>query len=630
MTGFNNLDYGVFILYIIASVAVGVWFVREQKSIKDYFLAGQSMNWFMVSISVIAALFSGISYLGAPTEVFNHDMTYSISLVTFFIATPVVALVFLPFFYRLKLYSAYEYLEKRFDLQVRTWSSAMFIIRVVCYLALAIYAPAMAIAEVTGLPLWMSIVGIAGLTTIYTTLGGMKAVIWTDVMQFFVLFGGMLVVGWIAISKIPGGLQGTIEIADFGGKFDIFRDTSWSLTARFTFWGCLIGPLFANLVQMGTDQISVQRYLTAKSLPEAQKSLWFKLIITVPIVILFYLMGAVLYAFYQSHPELLPTDLKQPDRIMPHFVVHELPHGVPGMLIAAIFAATMSTVSSGINALTTASMMDFYRRNMNGNPDPDRMLQLSRRLTAFYGVLAMAVAFLMPLMGTLVEATNKIMGLLGGPLLGVFLLGMLTKRANAQGTLLGAFVGSVGLTALAFGAKIDALWFSAFGCVGTFVLGYLFSLATGHPAMEKLQGLVYSPRDVFSKSRATEVLPPEPTDSLQPRDTVAMPVGDEEVAAPPEPAELSQTAERARQSDVTPAAPPSMAPLGASLTDLKKRAKESVQESAARAASDDVDAGDEPAEPPSAAAPPAGSPGAPPAGPPSWKKQSKKRSKGDD
>lgn len=477
------LDYAVLIIYVTASVALGVWFVKEQRTVKDYFLAGQSMNWFVVAISVIAALFSGISYLGAPTEVFNYDLTYAVTILSFFIATPIITLVFLPRFYRANFYSAYEYLERRFDLQVRTWSSAMFIIRVVFYLALAIYAPALALASVTGLPLWLSIAVIGLLTTVYTTLGGMKAVIWTDVMQFFVLFLGQLAIGWIAMSHIPGGLAGTWDIAAAAGKLN-WANFDWSLTVRCTFWGALLGGLFNNLVQMGTDQISVQRYLTAKSKAEAAKSLWFKLIVTLPVVIIFYLMGAILFAFYQTYPDRLP-DLAQKDRILPYFVVNELPRGLPGLLVAAIFAATMSTVSSGINALSTASIVDFYQRSMGRTPEPDRLLRISKWLTGLYGVLATAVAFLMPLLGTLIEATNKIMGMLGGPLLGVFLLGMLTKRATSQGALLGAFFGSLLLAFVVFQTKVSFLWYALIGCVATFVLGYLFSLATGRPKAEE-------------------------------------------------------------------------------------------------------------------------------------------------
>ncbi len=491
MTGFNVVDYAVFVTYIVASVVIGVWFVREQRSVKDYFLAGQSMNWFVVAISVIAALFSGISYLGAPTEVYNNDMTYAVSLLSFFIATPVTAVVFLPFFYRLNLYSAYEYLEKRFDIQVRLWSSAMFILRVIFYLALAIYAPALAVAEVTGLRWEISVALIGGLTTLYTALGGMKAVIWTDVMQFFVLLGGMVLVGWVAMTRIPGGVVGTFDIAYGAGKLN-FANFDFSLTARVTFWGALIGGVFSSLVQMATDQISVQRYLTAKSLPEAKKSLWFKLIVTLPIVVLFYAMGAVLYAFYQVHPDHTLADLDKPDRIMPHFVVSQLPHGFPGVLIAALFAATMSTVSSGINALSTASIMDFYKRMINPEVGEERLFRLSRALTVCFGALAIGVAFLMPLLGTLVEATNKIMGMLGGPLLGVFLLGMLSRRVNSSGALLGAFFGSIALAYVVFATKVSFMWYAAFGCLGTMAFGYLFSFATGRVPREKIEGLVFS------------------------------------------------------------------------------------------------------------------------------------------
>jgi len=244
---------------------------------------------------------------------------------------------------------------------------------------------------------------------------------------------------------------------------------------------------------MATDQISVQRYLTAKSLPEAQKSLWFKLVVTVPIVVVFYLMGALLYAFYQTHDDPTLALMDKPDRIMPHFVVTQLPHGFPGVLIAALFAATMSTVSSGINALSTASVMDFYRRMNRPDADEETLFRLSRILTIGYGLLATGLAFLMPRLGTLVEATNKIMGMLGGPLLGVFLLGMLSRRANSTGSLLGAFFGSVVLAYIVLATKVSFLWYAAFGCLVTMLLGYLFSLATGPTPKESTEGLVYRP-----------------------------------------------------------------------------------------------------------------------------------------
>ncbi|MBM3472546.1 MAG: sodium:solute symporter, partial [Armatimonadetes bacterium] len=184
MSHFTWLDYALFIVYLLASVGVGALFVKEQKTTKDYFLAGRSMGSVVVAVSVIAALFSGITYLGAPSEVYAHDISFALVSLAFFIATPIATLVFLPLYYQSRFYTAYQYLEERFSIGVRTLASALFIIRVLLWLGLATYAPALALQQVTGLPLWFTIVSTAVLTTFYTTLGGMKAVIWTDVMQF--------------------------------------------------------------------------------------------------------------------------------------------------------------------------------------------------------------------------------------------------------------------------------------------------------------------------------------------------------------------------------------------------------------------------------------------------------------
>jgi Na+/proline symporter len=255
MKGFQLIDYAVFVAYLVASVLIGLIVGREQKSVKDYFLAGQTIGYIPLAISVIAALLSGISFLGIPAESYAHDLSFSLFInLAFFISTPATALLFLPFFYRLKLYTAYEYLERRFSLEVRLLSSGLFILRVVIWLALATYAPALALSEVTGFPLWASILLTGVLTTFYTTLGGMKAVIWTDVMQFFVLFGGIVVIIVTVWARIPGGLSQALDLAREGGRLRIF-DFSLSLTTRTTFWALLVGGAFMNMVQMATDQV---------------------------------------------------------------------------------------------------------------------------------------------------------------------------------------------------------------------------------------------------------------------------------------------------------------------------------------------------------------------------------------
>jgi sodium-coupled monocarboxylate transporter 8/12 len=482
MIRFGWLDYALFVVYLVASVLVGALFVRDQRGIKDYFLAGRSMGCIVVAVSVLAALFSGISYLGAPAEVYAHGMAFVLFGLSFFIATPVTNLLFLPVFKHARIYTAYQYLEERFSLPVRLLASALFIIRVLLWLALATYAPALALEQVTGLPLWFTILCTGALTTLYTTLGGMKAVIWTDVLQFIVLFGGQVVVLFIAVAHVPGGWSGVYDLGRAAHRFDL----SFSLdpTVRVTLWALLLGGAAINLVQMATDQVSVQRYLTATSLREAQRSLWLKLGLLVPVFIVFYATGIVLWAFYQVKGDPLAAgQITKADQILPYFVIRELPVGLPGLLIAAIYAASMSTTSAGINALTTATLVDFHQRAWRGSTNAEGIrLSLARWLTLGYGVLVMALAFVVKELGSLLEASNMAIGLVGGPLLGLFFLGVLVKCASSLGAVTGWVAGVAVLVPVCFHTKTSFLWYGVVGCLVTVGVGWLVSLSAPNPA----------------------------------------------------------------------------------------------------------------------------------------------------
>lgn len=489
-TSFSLLDYGIFGIYLLASVSIGLLFVKEQKDIKNYFLAGRSMGFMLIGISILASLFSGISYLASPSEIYTNGMAFFFVSLSFFIATPIATLVFLPFFYQSRFYTAYQYLEERFSVQVRLLASSLFIVRVLLWLALATYAPALALEAVTGLPLWVTIVCTGVFTTLYTSLGGMKAVIWTDVMQFAVLIGGQLVILWIAVSRVPGGIGGVIEIGQANGKFDV--DFSFSLTTRITFWGAIIGGAFLNLVQMATDQVSVQRYLSAKSLKEAKRSLWLKLAVLLPMLIVFYLTGLALFAFYQTHTDPLTAGLiSKGDQILPYFVVNELPLGLPGLLVAAIFAASMSTISSGINSLTSATAVDFCQRFRKGDQTVSDagQLRLARLLTLAYGTLVIVLAFQVQNLGTLLEASNKVMGLVGGPVLGLFLLGMLFKRTNAPGAVIGWLAGVGVLIPVCFHSDVSFLWYTLIGLIATLLAGWSTSWLFPPPLARQLNDL---------------------------------------------------------------------------------------------------------------------------------------------
>jgi sodium-coupled monocarboxylate transporter 8/12 len=491
MVHFSWLDYSVFALYLVVTAAIGMLFFRGQRNLNEYFLAGRSIGSVIISMTILAALFSGISFLAAPAEGYANGPLFYLVNLGFFIATPITTIFVLPFYYNSRFFTAYQYLEERFSVSVRTLASASFILRVTLWLALATYAPALALEQATGLPLWFTILCTGVITTFYTTLGGMRAVIWTDVMQLVVLLGGQIAVAWTALARVPGGMRQVVELAGAGGKLDL--SLSLDPTVRLTLWGLVIGAAFMNLVQMATDQVSVQRYLTAKSLKEAQRGLWIKLGMVLPVTAVFYGTGLILYAFYQVEGDpLAGGQIHKADQILPYFVVTELPAGFSGLLIAAIYAASMSTISAGINSLTSASLIDFYQRLW---PRPDLtegfQLRLARRLTLAYGILVILFAFLVQHLGPLIESSNSVIGLVGGPLLGLFFLGTLVRRATARGALVGWIAGVVVLLPVWLATRVSFLWYTLIGCATTMLVAYLASLFEPAPDPQRLQGLVW-------------------------------------------------------------------------------------------------------------------------------------------
>jgi SSS family transporter len=508
MKTLSSVDVVVFSVYVLILFGIGCWFTWQQKDLKTYLLADQNIHWIIVAISVMAALFSGISYIGAPAESFFHRLTYLWVIISFFIATPIATMLFLPFFRGLNVITAYEYLERRFDRRLRRLASALFLGRVIMYVATAIYAPALAISAITNLSLTQSIL-ITGVTaTIYTSLGGMKAVIWTDAIQFLVLCGGIVVILTFIAWDLPGGLARGWALAAEDGKTQ-FWDFDLNPKVRVTVWAGLLGGTAGNLVQLVTDQIAVQRYLTARSLREAQRALWLKLWVTLPVVSLFYLTGTMLYGYYKAYPDRAPVFanaalvplLQQPaesgatkplsnDQLLPYFVVNQLPTPIPGMLIAALYGATMAVVSAGINSLTTAAMMDFRGEPTASIMSDRSSVWLARRWTFGFGILATALAFVIGLLGTLIQISIMIIGIFGGPLLGIFLLGVLVPRANSAGALTGLGMGMITALVVAFPrpffhTDISFLWIGFYSSLVAFGVGWLTSFFSAPPTPEQ-------------------------------------------------------------------------------------------------------------------------------------------------
>ena len=283
-----------------------------------------------------------------------------------------------------------------------------------------------------------------------------------------------------------------------GGKLTM--DRSLDPMVRVTLWKLVLGQAFHALVQMATDQVAVQRYMTATSLKTAQRGLWMRLWMTLPVTAVFYLSGVVLYAYYQSQhfDPLAAGAIRKADQILPYFVVNALPAGMGGLLISAIFSASMNVCSSGINAMTTAALMDFYKRLWRPDVSEAQQLRLARWMTIGFGVLVCALAFVVERMGTLVEGAVKMMAITGGPLLGLFFLGMLTKRANGKGAIVGWFVGIAVLLPICFATTVSFLWHACIGCVVTYVAGFVAS-AFFAAETKPLDGLTVATRYVPEK-----------------------------------------------------------------------------------------------------------------------------------
>ncbi len=486
---FSIPDYTALAVYLALVVAIGIWVGRGQKDTKEYFLAGRSMGWFPVGISTLASLYSAITYMGTPAEYFTHGLPMASQTLSIVLVVPMVMYVFMPFYHRLQVYTAYEYLEQRFDLSVRTLASAVFVVWRILWMGTATYVPALVLHTVTGMPLLETILGVGIAATLYTVVGGMRAVIWTDVCQFFILVGGSVLAVWL-IGIDTGGMVDVWRIAEQGGRTKLF---DWSLdpTIRVTTWGAVMGSLVGHLGMYGADQVSVQRYLTAKSLPVMQKSFILNMCAGLLMKGFIIAIGLGLFAFYATNPEQLPASI-QGDRVFPYFIATQMPLGLRGMMIAAILAAAMSSIDSGLNSCTTSLITDFFKRFrwkpqwiMNRAPGDtasevaSRELKLARWLTLLLGVVVTILACFVGRLGSIIEITNKLVNSFAGPMAAVFLLGMMTRKCEARGAFWGLLVGSAVTSYFIFYSTVSFLWYGTVGLTTTLVVGYATSIWRG-------------------------------------------------------------------------------------------------------------------------------------------------------
>ncbi len=471
---FFPLDYGVLIAYLLGMVWIGFIMAGREETTDDFFLGGRRVPWWAAGLSIFGTQLSAITFMAIPAKVYATDWVYILGNMCIALVAPLVVFFYLPFFRRLNVTTAYEYLEKRFNLPVRLFGSASFILLQVGRIGIVLFLPAIALSAVTGISITWCVLLMGVLATVYTAMGGIEAVIWTDVVQVIVLLGGAVVSLVMILARQGGGLGEAFAAAQAADKFHTFTWT-WDVVSAGV-WVVAAGNIFSNLVPYTADQAVIQRYLTTPDEKQAEKSIWLNAALSIPSAFIFFGVGTALWLFYRSRPGMLNPSLST-DAIFPLFIAQELPAGISGLVVAGVFAAAMSTLDSSMNSVSTAIVTDFYRRFRPDAPDR-RCLNLARWLTVLLGAAGIAMALWMASSGikSLWDAFITILGLTGGALAGMFVLGIFTRRAHGTGTLIGAIGGAAVLYFVQRSASVHFFLYAAVGIVACVAIGYTASL----------------------------------------------------------------------------------------------------------------------------------------------------------
>jgi solute:Na+ symporter, SSS family len=482
-SAFGWLNWTVVAVYLAGMIAVGVWFMKREQSgsTETYFRGGQRVPWWVAGLSIFATMLSSLTFMGIPARAYQTDVSWYIGQLPILLVVPMVAFFYLPFFRRLNLTSAYEYLEKRFNLSCRLFAACSFILFHIGRIAIVLYLPALALAVVSDIPVSTAILTIGVLCIIYTVIGGIEAVVWTDAIQALVLLGGAALCFILAVWQVDGGLGGVLEIArqDSKGFGNLdWRSLDWSSNATGSVLVLLVAFFFNSFVPYTSGQDVVQRYVTTKDIGAARKSLWTTMWMSIFGSMLFFGLGVAVYAFYKTHPGLLDPAMTKTDSILPYFIMHELPRGVSGLLIAAIFAASQSTISSSLNSIAASWSKDFDMRLLRPDRPDATYLAAARWVVIIVGSLGTATALWMAQsdLQSAFAAFNTLIGLTAGALGGLFALGVFTRRANGPGAIIGAITGFTLVVSLELTkAPVAGLLYAFIGCAVCFVTGWLAS-----------------------------------------------------------------------------------------------------------------------------------------------------------
>ena len=482
MSAFTGLDLAVLVAYMAGVTVWGAWLGRGQTRASDYFLGSRSLPWWAVLLSVVATETSTLTFLSIPGVSYLGTLTFLQITAGYLLGRIVVAAILLPRYAQGRLTTAYHLLEARFGSGTRRLTSGVFMGTRLLADSVRLFATAIPLALITGWPYWVSIGVIGILTLIYTYMGGIKAVVWVDALQMGLYLLGAVLAGLVLQGAVVGGWGAILTQASEAGKLQVL-DLRFDFAVPYTLWGGVLGGAFLSMASHGTDQLIVQRLLTCKDLPSSRKALVGSGVAVIVQFLIFLLLGLGLWAFYQGRA------FDRSDEIFARFIVEELPPGLTGLLIAGVFAAAMSSLSSSINALASASAYDFWAPSAGAEDDEERILRAGKGFTFLWSVLLVggAVAFIPMSEGsTAVEVALSIASLVYGGLLGAFALAATGSRADARSVRLGMLVGIATVTALWIGAPeaVAWPWYVPIGSALTVILGWALGRGEGSGASE--------------------------------------------------------------------------------------------------------------------------------------------------
>ncbi|XP_054166109.1 putative sodium-dependent multivitamin transporter [Oppia nitens] len=434
------IDYTVFGLMLVISALIGIYYKLSggrQQTTEEYLLANKQMSVIPVAFSLMASFMSAITLLGVTAEIYMFGIEFIIINISYIIGTPIAGLIFLPVFYKLKVVSIYEYLEKRFNRTVRITASLVFTTQMIVYMSIVLYAPALALSAVTGLSKWTAIISVGFVCTLYCTIGGIKAVIWTDVFQSILMFTALIAI-IIKGTVDVGGIDVVWHRALVSNRLNLINLDPNPFT-RQSLWSLTIGGVFIYVSLYGVNQTQVQRLLTLKSLRKSQKALTISWILTSMLSLITAFTGLVIFANFWKCDPLLENEILKSDQLMPYFVMKSLATypGLPGLIIAGIFSGSLSSVSSFVNSLAAVSLEDYIKPHFRDRLSQKFEIIASKILVMFYGCLCVSLTVLADQMPAILQASLIIFGVVGGPLLMLFTAGMCCPGCNSFGTLIG-------------------------------------------------------------------------------------------------------------------------------------------------------------------------------------------------